>query len=110
MKITLHFPESLRDLYSHPDFIPFGSNSDDWINDAERMQRCHEAAEEGEEGSFHGEVIQDWRNFLSDLERDATRAADTDQEEERISALVDSITAEIDGCEAFHEAAGTLWA
>ena len=109
MKTTLQFPETLRDLYSHPDFTPFGSSSGDWINDAERMERCHDAAEEGEDGSFHGEVIQDWRDFLSNLERDTTRAADTDEEEERITALVESINAEIDACEAFHEAAGTLW-
>ena len=110
MKTTLEtFPETLRELYSHPDFIPFGSSSDDWIGDAERMERCHIAAEEGEDGSFHGETIQDWRSFLASLEVDALRSAETEDEETRIENLAAAISEEIDACEAYHESAGTLW-
>lgn len=101
------FPTTLSELYSHPDFQPFGSTSDDWINDPERMERCNDAAENGSDGSTHAEVIQDWREFLSNLERD-TRHTLEDDEQEQLEALVESITAEIDACEAYHESAGTL--
>ena len=101
------FPTTLSELYSHTDFQPFGSTSDDWINDPERMERCNDAAENGIDGSTHAEVIQDWREFLSNLERDTLHTLE-DDEQEQLEALVESITAEIDACEAYHESAGTL--
>lgn len=39
----------------------FGDTSDDWINDPERMTRCHDAAEYGCDGSTHRERIEDMR-------------------------------------------------
>lgn len=101
-------PETLKELYNHPNFQPFGSTSDDWINDTERMERCQKSAEHGADGSTHYEVIQDWRDFLSNLFRDLRRHAETDEEEANIEHLEAQISEEIDACEAYHEQAGTL--
>ena len=106
---AIKFPRALRELYSHPDFRPFGSSSDDWIRDAERMDRCHEAAEDGCDGSTHREVMDDWREFLERLESDATRAAMWhDRVTAEIERRAESIREEIDKCEAWHEKNGSL--
>lgn len=95
--------KTLNDLINSPNFQPFGSTSDDWINDGDRMARCHEAAENGAEGSTHAEVIQDWRDFLNSLTvTDEWRDGDLSQND------YDSIDAEIDACEAWHEEHGSL--
>ena len=39
----------------------FGTSSDDWLRDSERMERCTKAAEHGADGSTHREVIGDMR-------------------------------------------------
>jgi hypothetical protein len=102
-------PQTLEELYSHPKFQTFGSTSDDWINDPDRMERCNDAAEHGCEGSTHHEVMQDWRAFLSDLFQDYRRGNDEDEiTDAELYAIEESISAEIDACEAHHEAAGTL--
>lgn len=105
---TIPFPTSLRELINHPDFTPFGSSSDDWIADQDRMVRCHDAAEHGCEGSTHAEIIHDWREFLSNLRRDAIRACETDEQEQELEALVVALDAEIDSCEAWHDENGSL--
>lgn len=106
-KSAIKFPRTLRDLYSHPSFQPFGSSSDDWINDADRMERCHDAAEDGCDGSTHAEIIQDWRDLLASMVRDSSRPWYP-----RIMAEIEkreaSISAEIDACEAWHEENGSL--
>lgn len=99
-------PQTLEELYNHPNFQPFGSSSDDWINDPDRADRCHEAAAHGCDGSTHYEIMQDWRDFLADLFRDFRRGNDEDDAE--LDAIEASIDAEIDACEAYHETAGTL--
>ena len=38
-----------------------------FINDPERAERLHDYAEEGEDGSRHSEVIEDWLEFLDTL-------------------------------------------
>ncbi len=40
--------------------------NDLFINDPKRAARIHEYAEEGLNGSSHAEVIQDWRDYISD--------------------------------------------
>jgi hypothetical protein len=110
------FPATLAELYEHQDFIPFPRSSDEWINDPDRMERCHTAAEHGADGSTHAEIIQDWRDFLETLTSDAARTLESlDMESEEINALVetletitDSIADEIDTCEAWHESNGSL--
>jgi len=102
-------PQTLEELYNHPDFRPFGSSSDDWINDPDRAERCNDAAEYGADGSKHYEVIQDWKEFLSDLFRDYRRGNDEDEiTDAELDAIEEAISAEIDACEAYHEAKGTL--
>ena len=108
-KNALEFPATLDGLYRHPDFQPFGSSSDDWLHDPERMERCNDAAGHGADGSTHAEILQDWREFLSRLEDEATRAA---RWHERICAEIErraeSIRAEIDACEAWHRENGSI--
>ena len=106
---AIEFPRTLRELYSHPDFRPFGSDSDGWLSDPDRMSRCHEAAEDGCDGSTHGEIIKDWREFLARLEDEANRKAWMhDRVSAEIERRVAAITAEIDACEAWHEKNGSL--
>ena len=110
------FPKTLHELCNHPEFFCFGASSDDWINDPDRMARCHEAAEDGSDGSFHAEVIQDWRDFLDTLE-EAERSAiwheldspESEAAEAELERLVKAIGDEIDACESWHESQGTLW-
>jgi len=84
--------KTLSDLLDSKEYdsYRFGSSSDDWINDPDRMQRCHDAAEDGGDGSTHSEHIEDWRqclnNCFDDLD-DETR---------------DSIENEINECEQWH--------
>jgi len=99
-------PQTLKELYNHADFRPFGSSSDDGITDPDRAERCHEAAEHGCDGSTHYEIMQDWRDFLSDLFRDYRRGNEITDDE--LDAIEESISAEIDACEAYHEDRGTL--
>jgi hypothetical protein len=105
----IEFPELLSDLYNHPDFLPFGSEIGDWQKDAERMARCHDAAEDGCDGSTHAEVMQDWREFLNRLESEATGNTDWHP---RVAAEIErranAIREEIEDCRAWHEKNGSL--
>lgn len=107
-KNSIDFPTTLEELYNHPDFLPFGSSSDDWISSPSRMQRCHNAAEHGADGSTHAEVIGDWRDFLICLEHRATRGMHHPRVEAEIERRASAIRAEIDACEEWHASAGSL--
>jgi hypothetical protein len=109
MKTAPQHPTTLAELYNHPEFVPFGSSSDDWINDPDRMERCQDAAEYGEDGSFHSEIIQDWRDFLDRVDSDLNRKLEED-EYEQWETIKESIEAEIDACEQWHSDNGTLYA
>jgi hypothetical protein len=105
----IQFPKSLREIIEHPNFRPFGSSSDDWIDNPERMERCHDAAEDGCDGSTHAEVMQDWREFLERLEREANRKTLWhDRVMSEVERRANAIREEIDKCEAWHEKAGSL--
>jgi hypothetical protein len=41
--------------------------ANDFINEPERAARCHDAAADGCDGSYHWEVIDDFREFGSEL-------------------------------------------
>ena len=103
-----NFPRTLDELTNHPDFQQFGSTSDDWINDPERMARCDAAAEDGEDGSTHAERLQDMRDNLATMRQGATYRGD--RTAGILDAMADAITAEIDACEAWHDANGSLHA
>ena len=109
MKTQAQYPVTLEELYNHSDFVPFGSTSDDWINDPDRMERCQDAAEHGEDGSFHAEIIQDWRDFLGRIDSELYRTLE-EEEYEQWEAIKAAIEAEIDACEQWHSDNGTLYA
>jgi hypothetical protein len=100
---------SLEDLYRSVEFDNFRADllgNDLFISDPERADRISKAAEDGADGSYHAEIIQDWRDFLSTLSIiDPDFSPDGDITEE----VHDSIVAEIDACEAWHEKNGSLW-
>ena len=106
---AINFPSTLEDLIQHEDFTPFGSSSDDWLCDPERMARCYEAAGDGGDGSTHYEHITAWREFLSRLRSEASSAA---MWHDRVSAEIErrcaAIDTEIDACEKWHEKNGSL--
>lgn len=87
---------TLQDLLSSKEYEKsrFGSSSDDMINDTGRYRRCIKASENGGDGSTHAEYIQDWRDCLDRL--DLSEEINT------------KIRYEIDACEAWHEANGSL--
>ena len=105
----IEFPRTLSDLYSHPDFLPFGSSSDDWLHDPERMERCWDAAVMGADGSTHREIMGDWREFLERLNDEASRKVwQLDRVSAEIERRVAAIHAEIDACEAWHVEHGSI--
>lgn len=77
-------------------YVPFGSSTDDWINDEDRMARCDEAAEDGADGSTYAEVLQDYRDTLQRVIP------------YRCERLRDAADAYIDGLEAWHVKNGTF--
>ena len=106
---AIQFPRTLREIIEHPRFQPFGGESDDWLRDADRMDRCHEAAEDGCDGSTHREIMEDWREFLARLEDEANRKAWAhDRVSAEIERRVSAITEEIDACEAWHTEHGSI--
>lgn len=81
----------------------FGSTSDDWINDSERMERCDDAAKDGCDGSTHQEHIQDWREAFRDFMRYERRG------HQECPLLESAIDAYWDDLETWHEKNGTLF-
>ena len=89
-------------------FISDRLGNDLFISDPERANRIWEAAENGCDGSTHYEHIQDWRDFLS-LYREYEPGFDERGRDYRLCpGIIDSITDEIDACEAWHDANGSL--
>lgn len=88
---------TLSDLYQSQDFDyqRFGTSSDDWLRDPDRMERKLEAAEHGSEGSYHAEIIDDWQEFLDGLTLPGR--------------VRDRIQKEIDECREWHRQNGSLW-
>ena len=84
--------------------------NDLFINDPERAERIQVAASYGSDGSMHSEIIDDWRDFLSLQDIFYNDEVEDFNKKEFISKENhDKIAAEIDACEKFHEAAGTLY-
>jgi hypothetical protein len=92
----------LKDMYNSDGFMMFDSDrrgNDMFINDPDRADRCYKAAENGSDGSYHAEIIQDWRDYLEILEQDELIP-------DYIAVKIDN---EINDCEQWHEQNGSLW-
>jgi hypothetical protein len=86
-----------------------------FIDDPERAERIYNAAENGCNGSTHGEVIQDWRDFLNDRYSVAVYDSQYDADDllagkeyditESTRAKIDK---EIDDCEEWHIKNGSI--
>jgi hypothetical protein len=83
----------------------FGSTSDDWINDSDRMERCADAAIDGSDGSTHRETIDDWRTAFESWIVDVRRRRRHGDRPER---FIVAVLAYFDSVEAWHESHGTL--
>lgn len=88
---TLHELTNSREFDS---YISDRLGNDLFINDPERADRIHEAAKHGSDGSTHAEHIGDWRDFLTTID-----LPDADRE---------AIETEINACEEWHKANGSL--
>jgi hypothetical protein len=77
-------------------------------DDRDRFERCHDAAEEGADGSTHAERLQDMREAFGDWLRDRRRASKLHFAEfpYRVETAV---LAEIDAIELWHETNGSLF-
>jgi hypothetical protein len=106
MKSTTTFPEAIDELLNHPKwdgFIGSKLGNDLFINDPERAERIHEAAEYGSDGSTHYEIIEDWREFADML----FRSLPWDEREEAEPSS-DILHIAINQCKEWHEKNGTL--
>lgn len=83
----------------------------------ERYSRCHDAAEDGCDGSTHAENIQDFREFGEFLFGEAFRElwrghyvldAVPDELEAALDSARDAYMADCDALEAWHEKNGSL--
>lgn len=56
---------SFESMLRSPGLAEFQSERrDDFINASDRAGRCYDAAVNGDDGSTHAEVIEDWRDYL----------------------------------------------
>jgi hypothetical protein len=106
----MNTPRTIRDIIDAPDFHPFPRSSDEWLYSPDRMKRVTNAAEHGEDGSTHAEIIEDWRDYAREKYREARRALDYDDEagEAQLDADEAQLDAELDACETWHKERGTL--
>lgn len=86
-----------------------GEKDSDFINEPDRASRCHDAAADGCDGKLHCEVIDDFREFGSDLLEESERSAlrtldDLDVNEDEYVPLADAIIAAVDECRALFAA------
>lgn len=99
--------ERFVDWFIRSEFVESWINGEtnNWISNPERAQRCREAAEHGEDGSTHQEIINDWRNafyyWVNYKRKESTRGHVTDRIETAAYAHFDHL-------EAWHERNGTL--
>jgi hypothetical protein len=78
----------------------------DFINEAERANRCYEAAEEGCDGKTHQEVIDDWRDYFRLWVREHKVSRNWGADPDRFTGAVEH---HFDAVEAWHEANGSLF-
>ena len=94
-------PETLREMYESKGFQSFIESklgNGLFARDPERAKRIADAAERGEDGSTHREVIEDWRDYLFSLRI----VDDTNNTVGITREAYDNIAREIDDCERHH--------
>ena len=80
-----------------------------FLEDPERADRREAAAENGCDGSTHGEAIQDWRDFMDTLDIfDPDFDVDEDGSWDITMEQEESIVKEIDNVEKWYEEHDTL--
>jgi hypothetical protein len=99
--------KNLSDMYNSQEYEYYISDklgTDLFINDADRAERLADAAENGADGSTHGETIEDWRDFLSNLKIFDAEYDDFEDFEKYDLTLEQSkiIENDIDDCEKYH--------
>ncbi len=103
--------KALIDEYIRSEFIQAltSERDSDFFTDAvrgeDRASRCHDAAEFGCDGKTHYEVINDWRNGLSDYLRSELKHDCKSYGPCRINA---AMSAHFDAVESWHETNGSL--
>jgi hypothetical protein len=101
---------TLHDMINSKGFEMFISDrlgNDLFINDPDRAERLHDAAEEGCDGSYHSERIDDQRDYLKSLD-----IIDPEYPEDGgdiTQADYDAISKELDEVELWHEKNGSLY-
>jgi len=103
--------KTLSDLYNSDGFARFIESklgNDLFISDPDRANRIHEAAGDGCDGSTHAETIDDWREYLGTFEEFDPEWHDEGAPDTLPADVIESITSEIDACEAWHEQNGSL--
>lgn len=83
----------------------FGSSSDDWMLDPERMERCDNAASDGADGSTHREIIEDWRKAFTHFLRYGGKRNAFSRGYDRFEAAVN---AHFDAVEVWHTKNGSI--
>lgn len=81
----------------------------DFINEPDRAARCHEAAADGCDGSYHYEVIDDFREFGQMLLKEAwnlisNELCDSDIDETQYNVLQVQAIEEFEECEKAFDA------
>jgi len=111
----LHDLKTVSDLISLSEYDSYISDklgNDLFINDEERAARIAAAAENGADGSYHAEHLQDMRDFISDCLKIFDTEYDDIEEIEKydITDIQEkALSAEIDEIELWHEKNGSLW-
>lgn len=119
MKTTIQsLPATIHDMLNSRGWDCFISDrlgNDLFLSDPDRAERIRAAAENGADGSTHAEHIDDLRDYVEQIKDEAEREAwnvEDEKEglsmEQAIETWHRAISEEIDACEAWHEANGSL--
>jgi hypothetical protein len=74
--------------------------ANDFINEPERAARCYDAAADGCDGSYHWEVIEDFREFGNELLREAWNLIEHELDEEESAHVWSHVEVEYELCVA----------
>jgi hypothetical protein len=80
-----------------------------FLSNPERADRLYDDAENGSDGSLHSEIIQDWRDYLDTLSIFDPDCDEVKKDSQLTQEEYNSILADINDCEAWHERNGSLY-